>query len=258
MDAHRSFLTSNREGELAQLCYQMLSCGSMYEAQAIAIPVIAGWTAADQAFWVKEPRHLQAADPTIPTITHLMCPRDMAMLAEPVINYRVHNPLIVLASRRPVVDATTFHDCMSRKELSLNPFYVEVSIPVSAAQTLAAEIQGAAEGDEIIVLGVGREKRGFNDKDRYWFNRMKWTLDPILRYLREQDAARGTISAASQILPFTARESEVFHWLQAGKRNKEIGIILECSESTIKKHIASILRKLGAETRTAAANRARG
>jgi len=113
-----------------------------------------------------------------------MCPRDMAMLAEPVINYRVHNPLIVLASRRPVVDATTFRDCMSRKELSLNPFYVEVSIPVSAAQTLAAEIQGAAEGDEIIALGVGREKRGFNDKDRYWFNRMKWALDPILRYLR--------------------------------------------------------------------------
>jgi len=182
----------------------------------------------------------------------------MARLAEPLAHYRMHNPLTALAIESPVIEARTFHDCFGGKELSRNPFYAEISIPMSAAQTLAVEVQGVAEGDEIIALGVGREKRGFDEKDRYWMNRIKWSVDPILRYLREQEAARKTISAASQILPFTARENEVFHWLQAGKRNKEIAIILECSESTIKKHIASILRKLGAETRTAAANRARG
>ena len=259
MDARSSFMTSTREAELAELSYRMLRCASVQEAKALAIPVIVRWTAADQAFWVNEPRHLRSADPMIPTITHLLCPRDMAKLAEPLAHYRMHNPLTALAIESPVIEARTFHDCFGSKELSRNPFHAEISVPMSAAQTLAVEVQGAAEGDEIIALGVGREKRGFDEKDRYWMNRMKWAVDPILRYLREQEAANAQISAVSrrldpESLPFTARENEVFHWLQAGKRNKEIGIILECSESTIKKHIASILRKVGAETRTAAAN----
>jgi len=263
MDAHSSFLTSTREAELAQLSYQMLRCPSLHEAQAMAIPVIARWTAADQAFWVKEPRHLQISDPSIPIITHLLCPRNMAKLAEPLARYRMHNPLTALATRSPLIEARTFHDCFGSKELSQNPFYAEISIPMSSAQTLAVEVQGAAEGNEIIALGVGREKRGFNYKDRYWFSRMKWAVDPILRYLREQEAANRQIRVVSQgpqpqISPFTPRESEVFDWLQEGKRNKEIAIILACSESTVKKHIASILRKVGAETRTAAVNSARG
>lgn len=51
---------------------------------------------------------------------------------------------------------------------------------------------------------------------------------------------------------FTARESEVFAWLREGKRNSEIGLILGCSARTIDKHVQNILRKTGAETRTAA------
>lgn len=50
----------------------------------------------------------------------------------------------------------------------------------------------------------------------------------------------------------TAREAEVFSWLHEGKRNSEIGIILGCSPRTIDKHVQNILRKTGAETRTAA------
>lgn len=262
MDAHRSFLNSTREAELAQLGYRILRCPSLHEGQAIAIPVIARWTSADQAFWVREPRHLQIADLALPTITHLMSPRNMADLAEPLALFRIHNPFIALAVRSPVLEARTFLDFFSKRELSKNPFHCEVSIPMSAAHTMAVEVNGAARGDEAIALGVGREKCGFNEKDRYWLNRMKWALDPILRYLREQEDANARISAGSQTLemhslPFTTRESEVFHWLQEGKRNKEIAIILECSESTIKKHIASILRKVGAETRTAAANSGR-
>lgn len=51
----------------------------------------------------------------------------------------------------------------------------------------------------------------------------------------------------------TARETEVFCWLREGKRNSEIGVILGCSSRTVDKHVESILRKTGAETRTAAA-----
>ena len=51
----------------------------------------------------------------------------------------------------------------------------------------------------------------------------------------------------------TAREEEVLHWVAEGKSNWQIGQILGCSEETVKKHLQHIYRKMGVETRTAAA-----
>jgi DNA-binding CsgD family transcriptional regulator len=52
---------------------------------------------------------------------------------------------------------------------------------------------------------------------------------------------------------FTARECEVLHWLMAGKRDREIGMILGCSDRTVAKHVENLRRKTGTETRLAAA-----
>lgn len=51
---------------------------------------------------------------------------------------------------------------------------------------------------------------------------------------------------------FTRKECEVFHWMEQGKTDKEISIILGNSPRTISQHVRSILRKLGVENRTAA------
>ena len=48
----------------------------------------------------------------------------------------------------------------------------------------------------------------------------------------------------------TQRELEVVEWIVAGKRNHEIGKILECSPRTVQKHVQHILEKLHLETRT--------
>jgi len=48
----------------------------------------------------------------------------------------------------------------------------------------------------------------------------------------------------------TRRELEVVEWIVAGKRNHEIGKILECSPRTVQKHVQHILEKLQLETRT--------
>jgi DNA-binding CsgD family transcriptional regulator len=50
----------------------------------------------------------------------------------------------------------------------------------------------------------------------------------------------------------TPREIEVLKWIAVGKRNGEIGTILQCSPRTVQKHVQNILHKLGVETRTAA------
>ena len=52
------------------------------------------------------------------------------------------------------------------------------------------------------------------------------------------------------------REAEVLYWIAHGKTNPEIAIILDCAVNTVKKHVANVLPKLGAETRLSAALRA--
>lgn len=61
------------------------------------------------------------------------------------------------------------------------------------------------------------------------------------------------IAAPSPETALTARESEVYQWLKAGKSNAEISIILGISIHTVKRHVEHILPKIGAENRYAAA-----
>jgi len=56
--------------------------------------------------------------------------------------------------------------------------------------------------------------------------------------------------------PLTARETEVLRMLAQGRSNKQIAARLHISEHTVKFHVASILGKLGASTRTEAVSQA--
>lgn len=60
-------------------------------------------------------------------------------------------------------------------------------------------------------------------------------------------------AAPLEKLGLTPREAEVLLWVAQGKTNSDIGIILQCSEATAKRHVVHILEKLSVETRTAAA-----
>jgi NarL family two-component system response regulator YdfI len=72
----------------------------------------------------------------------------------------------------------------------------------------------------------------------------------------ELKTARSTRAAASETLelvePLTSREREVLQLLARGLGNKEIAARMKISEHTVKFHVASILGKLGASTRTEA------
>ncbi len=54
-------------------------------------------------------------------------------------------------------------------------------------------------------------------------------------------------------LGLTPREAEVLLWIAQGKANGEIGLILDTSEHTVKKHLQHIFEKLGLDSRHAAA-----
>jgi DNA-binding NarL/FixJ family response regulator len=72
-----------------------------------------------------------------------------------------------------------------------------------------------------------------------------------LLLLEEQQAAPGP--AALLALGLTAREAEVLYWLAQGKSNPDIATILGTSVRTVHKHVENLFRKLGLETRNAAA-----
>jgi DNA-binding NarL/FixJ family response regulator len=66
-------------------------------------------------------------------------------------------------------------------------------------------------------------------------------------------AAVGSSAPIDELLePLTRREREVLQMLASGLANKEIAARLAISDHTVKFHVASILGKLGASTRTEA------
>ena len=79
----------------------------------------------------------------------------------------------------------------------------------------------------------------------------------IVLHPAEVDAVFPAVEAMSRPLaelvePLTPRESEVLQMLASGLANKEIATRLAISEHTVKFHVASILGKLGASSRTEA------
>jgi len=98
--------------------------------------------------------------------------------------------------------------------------------PDVAAEQLRAALEAAAAG--LVVIHPSE-------------------LDTVL------SATIGPSAPLDELLePLTRREREVLQMLAAGLANKEIAARLAISDHTVKFHIASILGKLGASTRTEA------
>jgi DNA-binding CsgD family transcriptional regulator len=57
----------------------------------------------------------------------------------------------------------------------------------------------------------------------------------------------------SALHPLFRRQADVLHWIAAGNRNEEIGVILAISRRTVEKHVQLIFKALNVETRGAAA-----
>ena len=64
---------------------------------------------------------------------------------------------------------------------------------------------------------------------------------------------RESILRALTSLNLTPREAEVLFWISEGKSNYDIGVILDASTGTIRKHVEHIFTKLKVENRTTAA-----
>jgi DNA-binding CsgD family transcriptional regulator len=82
---------------------------------------------------------------------------------------------------------------------------------------------------------------------------LKTGRDGELVLLLKLETSRDCPEMLQRRLGLAPREAEVLFWISKGKTSREIAAILSITRKTVDKHTERIHRKLGAETRTAAA-----
>jgi DNA-binding CsgD family transcriptional regulator len=135
--------------------------------------------------------------------------------------------------------------------------YNEVERPLGV-EDLATVCQIMPSG-HFLILTSGRGGR-FSGSDLAAAQSFQRILDGLIQFnpgdpdpAPRKTELPGRLSAPGPLSGLTAREQDVLHWVRGGKRDAEISIILGISPRTVHHHLGNILRKLGVETRTAAA-----
>jgi DNA-binding CsgD family transcriptional regulator len=91
-----------------------------------------------------------------------------------------------------------------------------------------------------------------SDHGRLHIRMLKSAPDGDLVLLMRREVGRDCPESL-RCLGLARRESEVLFWISKGKTNSETATILSITRKTVDKHLERIHRKLGVETRTAAA-----
>lgn len=142
----------------------------------------------------------------------------------------------------------------SRSKLEKTDFYQDIFKPFGIKNQMVVRLE---RKDWISTLTINSDRK-FAGKLESFLHALSPFLDRAQRVHSEMERLRGLVSQPGLDGNFTPREAEVFGWMREGKRNREIGIILGCSERTIEKHVHRILEKTGAETRSGAIRAAGG
>jgi DNA-binding NarL/FixJ family response regulator len=83
-------------------------------------------------------------------------------------------------------------------------------------------------------------------------------IEARLERAQQQKGFHADFTSAGPLekLGLSPREAEILLWVAQGKSNFEIGLILQISAATVKKHLVHTYEKLGVESRNAATLRA--
>jgi DNA-binding CsgD family transcriptional regulator len=143
----------------------------------------------------------------------------------------------------PAAAARTITDVVSMREFRRRPFYAEVHRPLGVEHLLWLYLEPAQSDAR---LEFDRSDCNFTDRDRR-------VLDVLLPHLR-QNLRRAQLRrpTADRATPLTPREREVIACVADGRTNAEIGLLLDISPETVRKHLENTYEKLGVHTRTGA------
>ena len=101
-------------------------------------------------------------------------------------------------------------------------------------------------GGEMAGVGLAGSTKGINP-DKAMLSKLKLFTEQLHMVYCSLDGDT-VLETNPTTEPLTARETEVLKWWAVGKTKEEIGMILNCSQSNIKRHIESIYKKLNANS----------
>lgn len=149
-------------------------------------------------------------------------------------------PLRAYAIARTCV--VTEHDVLSESMLAKRAFYRELSQPEGGVQSLVAYLPWRGCATAAIMLGSRRRRH--SDASRAALQ----ALIPTLTLAVAAAPARGG-PALVNAAELTARETEVLGYVEAGLTNAEVACCLGTSVNTVRNQVASLLTKLGLDSR---------
>ncbi len=148
--------------------------------------------------------------------------------------------------------------------------YAEIYRPMGVDREITIYLPTPPRG--VTTIAVSRQRKDFSDDE---VRRLEWLrphLELALRRLLAREASpdgpsardslfllrsQAEIVSALQRAGLTSKQAEVLRWIMQGKTNPEIAALLGCQPLTVKTHVAHILLRLKARTRTEAAMKAR-
>jgi DNA-binding CsgD family transcriptional regulator len=157
------------------------------------------------------------------------------------------HPLVRAHGRNPAAVTRRISDLVPKEAFLETPLYNDYYRPIGIGHTMALPIY--VDRRLLVSFVFNRASSAFGERELL----LAETLRPHLANLYRLVGANTPANTAS----LTAREREVLEWVAAGKTNRDIAAILGARPRTIEKHLERIYEKLGVETRTAAAARAR-
>jgi DNA-binding CsgD family transcriptional regulator len=157
------------------------------------------------------------------------------------------HPLVRAHGRNPAAATKRICDLVPSEAFLETPLYNDYYRPIGIRHAMALPIY--VDRRLLVSFVFNRASSAFGEREL----QLAETLRPHLANLYRLTGANTPVNTTA----LTAREREVLEWVAAGKTNRDIAAILGARPRTIEKHLERIYEKLGVETRTAAAARAR-
>ncbi|HEX4679029.1 MAG TPA: LuxR C-terminal-related transcriptional regulator [Gaiellaceae bacterium] len=157
---------------------------------------------------------------------------------------------------------------LGRRRNALPYVEIEASVTEAVARRSIGDTDGAAAALDLALelaenevvrrpfIDAGSAIRDLLGAHLRRTNAQRWLAAELVARFEDRSAAEG-IAPAELLEPLSDRESEVLHYLPTIMSNADIASELFVSVNTVKTHIKSIYRKLGATRRQDAVRRAR-
>ncbi len=152
----------------------------------------------------------------------------------------LHPDVILLDLEMPEMDGV---DALRQIRLAHPETQAIVFTAFDTDERILAAVRAGAQG--YLLKGAPRE-------DIFKAVRVASQGGSLLQPVVASRLLRHVANPAENSPALTPRELEVLRWLAQGKTNKEIAAALNITQRTVKFHVSSILRKLGAGNRTEA------